>query len=389
MGLFGGKKEEQFEGMIGVDIGPSGIKITELIAEKGRVRLSTYGYTEMAEAKPDAASLIDLPDKAAELIRATMKDSGMKATRAVAALPSALVFQTIVTIPQVKTKEELKAMIETQAGKVLPLPIAEMIVDSNVLDKDLLPKELTGDKKETPQEKKEQKKEAEEKKDEVAEPSVDAKKHIRVLVTAAPRALVQKYIDIFRKAKLELVSLETEVFALIRSLVGKDKSRIMIVDMGFLQTNIAIIDKGIPYLSRSMKGGGAGITQALATSLGTSYDDAERMKRDLSLANSQAEPPKVIKDALQGVVHELRYSLELYAQQAFHDNRTVEKIIITGGSAHLPSLDPYLTKELNVNVYIGDPWARVAAPPALRPVLEEIGPRFSIALGLAMRASED
>lgn len=388
MGLFGGKKEEQFEGMLGVDIGPSGIKIAELIAEKGRVRLSTYGYTEMAEAKPDAPSLLDLPDKAAELIRATMKDSGMKATKAVAALPSALVFQTIVTIPQVKTKEELKAMIETQASKVLPLPIAEMIVDSNVLDKDLLPKELTGEKKDAPQ-KTEQKHGGEVKKDETSEPTTDAKKHIRVLVTAAPRALVQKYIDIFRKAKLELVSLETEVFALIRSLVGKDKSRIMIVDMGFVQTNIAIIDKGIPYLSRSMKGGGAGITQALAASLGTSYDDAERMKRDLSLANGQTEPPKVIKEALQGLVHELRYALELYAQQSFHDNRSVEKIIVTGGSAHLPSLDPYLTKELNVNVYIGDPWARVAAPPALRPVLEEIGPRFSIALGLAMRASED
>lgn len=389
MGLFGGKKEEHFDGMLGVDIGPSGIKVAELVPEKGRLRLSTYGYSELAEAKPDAPTLIDMPDKAAELIRATIKDAGMKATRAVAALPSAQVFQTIVTIPQVKTKEELKSMIEMQASKLLPLPLTEMIVDSNVLDKDLLPKEVLHEKKDKNPEKKEDKKEPEEKKEGEGETAAEAKKHIRVLVTAAPRTLVQKYIDIFRRAKLELVSLETEVFALIRALVGKDKSRILIVDMGFTQTNIAIVDKGIPYLSRSMKGGGAGITQALAASMGTSYEDAERMKRDLSMANGESEPPKVIKDALQPVVHELRYALELYAQQAFHDNRSVEKIILTGGSAHLPSLDPYFTKELNVNVYVGDPWARIAAPPALRPVLEEVGPRFSIALGLAMRVSEE
>ncbi len=384
MGLFGGKKEEHFDGMLGVDIGPSGIKIVELVPEKGRLRLSTYGYAEYAAVSSEAPSLLDNPDKAVELIRAIIKDSGMKATRAVAALPSAQVFQTIVVIPQVKTKEEVKAMIETQTAKLLPLPMAEMIVDSNVLDKELLPKEAGQEKKEKKEEKQEQKEAAA-----PEAPKAEEKKHIRVLVTAAPRTLVQKYVDIFRKAKLDLVSLETEVFALIRSLVGKDKSRIMVADMGFAQANISIIDKGVPYLARSMKGGGSAMTQALATSLGMGYEDAERMKRDLALSPGETEPPKVVKDALESVVHELRYALELYAQQAFHDNRTVEKIIVTGGSAHLPSLDPYLTKELNVNVYIGDPWARIAAPAALRPVLEEVGPRFSIAIGLAMRAAEE
>lgn len=367
MSLFGGKKEEHFDGMLGVDIGPSGIKIVELVPEKGRLRLSTYGYSEFTVVGPDAASLLDMPEKAAEIIKKIIKDSGMKATRVVAALPSALVFQTIVTIPPGKNKEEVKAHIEMQTSKLLPMPLAEMIVDSNILDKDLLPSEEKKGKEEG------------------EKPS----KHIRVLVTAAPKTLVQKYVDLFRKSKLELVSLETEVFALIRALIGKDKSRVMIADMGYVQTNISIVDKGIPYLSRSMRGGGTGVTTALAAGMGMSYDDAECMKRDLSLTHGQSEPPKAVRDALEPVVHELRYALELYAQQAFHDNSSVEKIILTGGSAHLPSLDPYLTKVLNVNVYIGDPWARVAAPPALRPVLEEIGPRFSIALGLAMRLKEE
>ncbi len=353
MSLFSGKKEEHFDGLLGIDLGPSGIKIAELVGEKGRLRLSTYGYSENTTASENTPSLLEDPTKAAALIQRIIKEAGMKATRVVAALPSAQVFQTIITIPPGKSKEEMKVLIEAQSTKLLPLPLADMIVDSNILDKD--------------------------------EAGLS---NIRVLVTAAPKALVQKYIDLFRQTKLELVSLETEVFALIRSLVGKDKSRVMLVDIGYDQTNVAIVIGGVPYLHRSMKGGGQNITMAIAGSMGISAAEAERVKCDLSLNSTSAEPPAAVQTALSALVHELKYSLEMYSGQAWHNEGAIEKIIVTGGSAQLPALDPYLTKLLDVNVYIGDPWARITAPAGLRPILDEIGPRFSIAAGLAMRLTE-
>ncbi|RKX90927.1 MAG: pilus assembly protein PilM, partial [Spirochaetes bacterium] len=45
----------------------------------------------------------------------------------------------------------------------------------------------------------------------------------------------------------------------------------------------------------------------------------------------------------------------------------------------------YLGEALNMRVYLGDPWARVIYPEDLKPVLDEIGPRFAVAIGLAMR----
>ncbi len=383
MGLFGGKKQESFDGVLGVDLGPSGVKIVELQQEKGKMRLSTYGYSESAEPSPDPYAFLDNPDKAVDAIARIIKNSGMRATRAIAALPSASVFQAVITIPiPADDKDDLKRLIETQAAKLLPMPLSEMILDSNVLDKELLPKREVKSEKEKPIEA------SSEVAKEQSATDEKKRKHIRVLITGAPKVLVEKYVALFRRAKLELVSLETEVFALTRSLVGKDKSRIMLVDMGLVHTHIAIVDKAVPYVNRSMKGGGAGVTQALAASMGMSFGDAERMKRDLGAQSGAQEPPKAVKDALDNFVHEVRYALELYAQQDFHENTTVEKIILTGGSAHLPSLDAYLTAQLNVNVYVGDPWARIAAPPALRPVLEEVGPRFAVAIGLAMRMNE-
>jgi type IV pilus assembly protein PilM len=382
MGLFGKKKEERFEGMLGVDIGTSGIKVVEISPEKGRLRLSRYGYSEPAGSAKAAGSLLDDAPKAAETLRKIMKESSMKAGKAVASLPSSKIFHVMITLPVPKDpKEDLKPLIEAQAKKLIPLPLEEMILDSNILDKDLLPKH-------------EAKPAAKKKTDEPeipvpeAMPQDKSKKYIRVLLTGAPKVLVSKYVEIFRQAKIELVSLETEIFAVIRSLVGKDKSRIMIVDMGAERTNIAVVDKGIPYLTRGIKSGGAAVTQALAASMGVSFEEAEAMKRDLAHKQSQGLPAP-LEEAIKPIVHEIRYALQLYADQEFHDNSTVEKIIITGGSSHVPGLITYLTAALNVNVYHGDPWARVATPPEARPVLDEVGPRLAVAIGLAMRGKDE
>ena len=35
---------------------------------------------------------------------------------------------------------------------------------------------------------------------------------------------------------------------------------------------------------------------------------------------------------------------------------------------------------------VGDPWARVQVNEAMRSLLDDIGPRFSVAIGLAMHA---
>jgi len=45
----------------------------------------------------------------------------------------------------------------------------------------------------------------------------------------------------------------------------------------------------------------------------------------------------------------------------------------------------YLSKILDMNVVIGDPWSFVSCPDDLKPMLNEIGPRMSVAVGLALR----
>jgi type IV pilus assembly protein PilM len=362
MALFGGKKEESFSGLLGVDLGTAGIKMVELVPEKGRIRLSTYGYAEPKLPVSGAKSPIDDIPKTVAVMKRIMKEGNFKATRAVAALPTTKVFHAIISLPVPKSpKEDLRPMIENQAQKLLPLPLSEMVLDSNVLDKHLLPNE------------------------EKADAATTEGKYMRVLLTGAPKTLIASYVELFKQANLELVSLETEIFALTRSLVGKEKSHVLIVDLGAERTNLAIVDNGVPLLTRVIKSGGSNITQALAGAMGMGFEEGESMKRDLSFAKAGAMPGP-LAEALKPTVHEIRYALQLYAEQV--GNRGVEKILLTGGSSRLPGLSELLTRELNMNVYLGDPWARVAFTPDLRGVLDEIGPRYAVAVGLAERLEE-
>jgi len=372
MAIFGGKKAEPVsQGLLGVDLGTAGIKLVELApAEGGRMKLVTYGYAEPSVPVGARTTPLDDLPKTEAVIRKIMSEGGFTAKRAVAALPTTSVFHAIISIPVPKNpKEELKGLIEQQSRKLLPLPLEEMVLDTNILDKHLLTETISPGQEAG------------------APASATEGKFMRVLLTAAPKTLVNSYVTLFKDLGIELMSLETEIFAMTRALVGKEKSHVLIVDVGAERSNLAIVDQGIPLLTRVIKGGGNSITQALAQTMGIGFDEADAMKRDLGFA-ADGQLPAPILEALKPIVHEIRYALGLYAEQVGGDARPVDKIVVTGGSAHLPGLSQYLTKSLNMNVYLGDPWARVLAPAGLRTILEEIGPRFSVAVGLAERLEE-
>lgn len=371
MGLFGHSKSNTF---LGVDIGASGIKLVELANQKGRAQLMTYGYTELPVTEGGEA-LFERPKEAGQLLAELMKQTGVKATQAMAALPSSRVFTTILSVPASKDKKMLKSMIDAEVAKLSPLPLAEMITYSTFLDGEeeqkFLKKPVDGAAAQT------------QKQDE-------KNKHVRVLVTGAAKTFVQKYIEIFKAAKLELKAIDTESFAFVRSLVGKDKSPILILDLGARRTNIIVVEKGIPFVTRSINIGGAYVTDRLKSQMQLADEDAERMKRDMIHMPAQESGlagglPKLFEPMVQPLVNEIRYALQLYANMELSEEKKCEKIILTGGSSQLPRLVEYFSSTLNMNVYRGDPWARVVYPKDLATVLEEIGPRMSVAIGLGMR----
>jgi type IV pilus assembly protein PilM len=355
MSLFSKQTKQSF---LGVDLGMSGIKVVELLNEKGRARLVTYAYAEIPHPRSEH-SLLEEPEKTVALLKRMLAKARVTTKKVVAALPVSSVFTSIITVPAGTDKEQKEA-INWQAKKLIPMPLEEIALDSKILEG------TTEDDKK--------------------------KKMTRVLLTGAPSALVSSYVAILTSAGLEPLALETESFAQIRALVGKDRSTVMIIDIGSFRTNITVVENGVPYLSRSIAAGGTGITNTIAQTLGIPAEQAEVMKRDIQAMQSFAptgDISMILQTLLKPVLDEMKYSLNLYQGQASNGHpKRIEKIIVTGGSSLLPRLPEFLTQLLNINAYLGDPWARVVYPEELRPVLEEIGPRFTVSVGCAMRDIE-
>ena len=368
MGIFGfGGKKQSF---LGVDIGGGGIKVAELQNEKGRARLFTYGFTERA-AGAEPVNMVDSPMETAALLKKIVQSSKASTTKAVAGLPIASVFSSVITVPK-GTEKEIAESIRYQAKKLIPVPLEEMRIDFKIITPGgVRPAGAKPDPKTAPK---------------------DEAKTVQALLIGASRTMVAKYVTTFKQAGLELSILETEAYALIRSLIGKDRATTMIIDIGANRTNIIIVENGIPYVTRSLDMGGLTLTRAMSKALSLELPAAEQMKVDIKGISSIYPGdglPKIFETVISPMLTELQYSMNLYLGQGDGAApKTVEKIILTGGTAGLPALAPHFAKQLGIKTYVGDPWARVVYPEGLRSALEEIGPRYAVAVGLAMRDIE-
>lgn len=356
MGLF---SSDSNNSCLGVDIGSSGIKIIELKRDNKRVVLSTYGFSETLGGANPLNSPIE---NTAKTINKIWQESGMTSRRVVAGLPNFSVFSSIITLVDV-ADANLSAAIDAEARKVMPLPLEEMILDWKKI---ALPVGQRVDSNGSS-----------------ADIKSGAKTVTKILLTGAPKALVNKYIEIFKKAELNLVFLEGEIIALIRSLVGNDKGTIMLVEVGSTTSDLVIIDQGVPVFNRSLDLGGFTVTEAISKSLNIDMQQAEQFKYDLGVAGARsAELPESLKKLVSSVASEIKYSLNLFQN---NNGKKIEKIIMTGGSAMLYNFSEYLAKELDHNVIIGSPWSLISYPLNIKPLLDEIGPRLSVSVGLAMR----
>jgi type IV pilus assembly protein PilM len=210
------------------------------------------------------------------------------------------------------------------------------------------------------------------------------KKFMRILVTAAPRELVAFYTAIFQKAGLLLQELETEAFALERALMGHDTATAMIVDIGAERTNFFIVDQGLPVTNRSINVGGNLFDSILMRILGVSNSEVEQIKKDISNMK-QTISADLFLSAIDPIEKEIDYGFEVFLHQTGNENKRPEKIILTGGSSALPFIADYIRGKFNIKVFVGDPWARTVYQEGLKKLLDDIGPRLSVAIGLAMR----
>jgi type IV pilus assembly protein PilM len=347
MGLFSSNDDNLF---LGIDIGDSSLKMVELKKKGKKIYLSNYAFSENVSGVN--FTKIDDINYLAQAILKVKAEAGIKAKRVTASLPTFSVFSSIINISSDNHKN-MDKVVADEAKKVIPLPLEEMILDWKLVP---------------------------------TKNEEEAKSGLKIFLTGSPKKLVRRYIEIFKLAKLELASLETETFSLVRSLIGDDPSTVMVVEIGANSTDLSVVQESIPVLNRSLEVCGSTVTEALAEKLGLNFNQAEQFKFDLSVSLSDGakeELPQLIIKTLTPVIHEIEYMREFFEGNS--KGNKIEKIILSGGGALLLNLSDYLSRHLNLQVIIGDPFNRVSYPAEMQAILDEVGSKLAVAAGLALR----
>ncbi len=336
----------------GLDIGTQNIKVVEL---SGSTESPNFVAASMAPT-PKQAFVSESPQDTALLaqsIKNLLREARITTNRVATALPESQIFTRVVELPEL-TKEEIKSAIDYEAEQYVPLPLSEVRLTWEVLNS-----------------------------------KVDSsqKKMVEVLLVAAPNNLIEKYLNILKAADLNPVAIETETTSIVRALVQRVEGAptTLVTSIGASTTDLTIVDNGQISFTRSIATGGQALARAVANDLGFEMDQAVEYMKTYGLDSTQLEGKVMqsIKPVFDVVVNEIRRALAYYVSK--HSDKQVKRVMVTGGTAKLPSLVVYLAEALGLEVQLGNPWEGIKLPESSSKKLIDEGSTYSVSVGLALK----
>lgn len=340
---------------LGVDIGTTSIKIAEIGKGasgpelKNYGILESYGHLERVNNAIQTSALKLMEADTIELLKTLVRHSHFKTKEAIASIPAFGAFITLFEMPQMKDADIAKAM-QFQIGQYIPLPITEVSIDWIKV----------GERQDEQGFVKEQ-----------------------ILLVSIPNEIIEKYRRVFAGAGLSLRAVEIESLALLRAVTNVNEPTTMIVDIGARSTNIAVVDKGTLRYNHQTDLSGAGITHALAGGLGVKIRRAEKLKKERGiLGGSESELSTLMMPFVDAILNEAKRAQVKYEQNF---GNAIAQVIVTGGGAKMPGIIPYAQEQFGLPVMIGDPFRKVHYPPVLEPIIRDLGPSFSVAIGLGVK----
>jgi type IV pilus assembly protein PilM len=334
---------------VGIDFGTHSVKAGELskIGSSNPVlvnlgsQLTPKGVIN-SEDKGDQKKL-------AEVLKKLYSSSGIKNKKVVMALPEFSVFTRFLEFPGVK-EEELRDAVYFEAKQYIPMPLNEVQLSYVPIG--------FNTEKNAP----------------------------RVLVVAAPRKIIDIYINIAMKADLELIAIETESVAMGRTMYkSSGKKNIVMLDFGANSTDMSILSEGYLVFSQSIAIGSDSLTQAIINKFNFQYQRAEEFKRNYGVSEEVLENKiyEVLSPILESIMVEIRRGVEFYKNKTLSVSPSY--YLLSGDGALLPGLVEYVSKSLGVKSEIANPWKNIVVEDKFKDIIAKSGPSYSVAIGLALK----
>ena len=183
-----------------------------------------------------------------------------------------------------------------------------------------------------------------------------------ILIGAAPKNIINQYVNVFKLSKLSINAFETESIANARALLEEERPKFNkndtasygIIDIGAKRAAMAIYAKNTLVFTISMPISGQEVTEKISKILEITQDQAEKAKIICGLDETKAKGiiNEVLSDNIKKLNNKISEALEFYANH-YPEYETIKKIILTGGGAAIKNLDKLIEKSTSIEVSQG------------------------------------
>lgn len=371
-----GKKS--VESAVGIDIGSSSIKVVQVSREKEKLVLATYGELAVgpyADLSIGASASFGA-DKLIPIVSDLFKEAGVTAVTVAFSIPLKSSLILVVEMPDLPP-EALAQAVPIEARKYIPVPIAEVVLDWQPLPRERqnFANVPVGEKEKLPK---------------TTDPTlkgvhVPAQK-IEVLLAAIHKETIALYQKLAQGLKIEPRFFEIETFSTLRSVVSpSDRAPVAVIDMGASSTKMTIVEGGMVKISHTIGKGSQDVTGAISKSLSVDFAKAEEIKRELGLSRRGVEADTLSVAVTPIVEYIFTEANRVIVNYQRRYKRPVDRALLVGGGALLRGAPDIAVRRLGLDVAIAHPFERLNSPPSMSRVLEEAGPSFAVAIGLAER----
>lgn len=335
---------------VGLDIGSHSIKLVELGKDRSGITLLAAGTIPTPPKALGSKLPADL-ESVAVAIKELFKVTGCKSRTVNIALPESQVFTRVIEVPKL-SQRELASAIKWEAEQYIPLPLDQVNIDFTIL----------------------------------RDGKATSTGKMEVLLVAAPKVLLEKYLTILELSEISVANAETEIIAAARSLVRSTSTvkTAMIVSLGAQTTDLAILHNGIIAFTRSISSGGEALSRAVAQGLDFNLVQAEEFKKTYGLERDKVEG-KILtaaKPIMETIVGEMKRALEFYLEK--HKEEPIQAIMLSGGTARLPGMVVYIAETMSIETQLANPWVGIRKDPR-QTMLDTDAVTYTVSVGLALR----
>jgi len=338
---------------IGVDLGSSAVKMAQLRLSGSDIELLAAGSVEVPHTcREDLGQRLEF---LAGALRRLRKANAFRGRECVLSLPAEAIFLHQIRLPKLPDDRIDKALAEE-----LPYPTNDVILCCEV----------------------------------VGEVHEGAEAKQELIVAAVAQATLDAYLDMANCAKLDVVGIDIEAYAIADCFARQFRQTagvVLFVDLGASSTQVVLANDNKIVFARNLSTGCEKLDQDVAKALNIPVEEASVLRRDppqAEIKGSTEDLRSAIDSELDPLINELAQCIGYH--EAVFRNGSIQQAIFSGGGAHDTQACKAIAKRLNLRAQVGDPLANIEIAKGVGANagldLRDPNPDLAVAVGLSLRA---